>query len=112
MYFISFRKVFYRIPELHNVLIYRILFDRIQSPQLDQRILYISLRGCLLYRIYLTADALRQKIQELLGGTPECNSAVKCVCFKLLNLQLIFKLALCTSWSRFSLVEKSIIYAR
>jgi hypothetical protein len=35
MYFISFRKVFYRIPELHNVLIYRILFDRIQSPPLN-----------------------------------------------------------------------------
>jgi hypothetical protein len=32
MYFISFRKVFYRIPEVPNVLIYRILFDRIQSP--------------------------------------------------------------------------------
>jgi hypothetical protein len=34
MYFISFRKVFYWIPEVHNVLIYRILFDRIQSPPL------------------------------------------------------------------------------
>jgi hypothetical protein len=27
--------VFYRIPEVHNVLIYRILFDRIQSPHID-----------------------------------------------------------------------------
>jgi hypothetical protein len=36
MYLISFRKVFYRIPELHNVFIYRILFDHIQSPPLEE----------------------------------------------------------------------------
>jgi hypothetical protein len=34
-WFTAFQKVLYRIPEVHNVLFDRILFDRIQSPPKD-----------------------------------------------------------------------------
>jgi hypothetical protein len=51
MYFISFRKVFYRIPEVHNVLIYRILFDRIQSPLSEASDAFSNSAQCLLRRL-------------------------------------------------------------